>query len=533
MRRKVWYNSEFMRLKSKHRGNPDGALLRGAHGEELLASLRKAEKEIERLRVVERARKHSQQMLEELTYDLKERVKELNCLYSVSSMVERQDITLDDILQGTVNIIKNAWQYPEIACSRIVLQHGTYQTDNFRETQWRQSKQIVVAGREIGLLEVCYLQQRPERDEGPFLREERSLINVIAERIAEIIEQRRAEEALRESEAQNKALISAIPDMMLWLNEKGIVLGVHAGQFTDLPPDFEDMVGQDIHTLGRRKMLPRRFAEQGMLFIERTLATDRPHIFEQHFSEGGPGRDVEIRTVVVGKNQVLCMVRDITQRKRLEREIIEISGREQRRIGQDLHDSLCQHLAGIGFLGKVLEKKLGSGSQANAEDASEIVHLIDQAITLTRSFARGLNPVMLDADGLVWALSELAVNTERLFGITCRFLNEKPIPAQDNDVSLHLYRIVQEALNNAIKHGKADRITISATEDERGVVISVKDNGVGLTGSTTLGKGMGLSIMKYRASIIGAALDVRNDEGGGVIMTCTLPAAPQDNHRRE
>ncbi|HAR95511.1 MAG TPA: hypothetical protein DCR97_06055 [Deltaproteobacteria bacterium] len=496
------------------------------HPKELLAALKEAEREIERLRVVERARKQSQRVLEQLTNDLKERVKELNCLYSISSMVERQDMTLEEILQETVNIIPNAWQHPEITCSRIALQQRVYRTENFRQTPWRQSKQIVVAGREIGSLDVCYLRKRPERDEGPFLKEERSLLNAVAERIGEIIERRRAEDALRESEAQNKALVSAIPDMMLWLDSNGVVLGIHGGQFTDLPPGFSDMIGHDIYTLGHRKMLPRRFVEQGMRYVERTLATDKPHIFEQHFSAGGLGRDVEIRTVVSGKNQVLCMVRDITQRKRLEREIIEISGREQRRIGQDLHDSLCQHLAGIGFLGKVLEKKLGTGNRATPEDASEIVHLIDEAITMTRSFARGLNPVMLEADGLMWALAELAANTERLFGITCRFQNQGALLVRDNDVSLHVYRIVQEALNNAIKHGKADRIIIKASTDEKGAMISVKDNGVGLAGGTSLGKGMGLSIMKYRASIIGAALDVRNDEDGGVIMVCTLPTAP-------
>jgi signal transduction histidine kinase len=497
-----------------------------AYEEGLLAALREAEKEIERLRVVERARKQSQRTLEQLANDLKERVKELNCLYSISSMVERQDITLEEILQETVNIIPDAWQYPEITCSRIALQKRTYQTDSFRQTRWCQSKQIVVAGRKIGTLDVCYLKRRPERDEGPFLKEERSLLNAIAERIGEIIERRRAEDALRESEAQNKALVSAIPDMMFWLDDKGVVLGVHAGQFTDLPADFEEMIGQDIYTLGQRKLLPRRFVEQGMRYVERTLATEKPHVFEQHFSVGGLGRDVEIRTVVSGTDQVLCMVRDVTQRKRLEREIIEISGREQRRIGQDLHDSLCQHLAGIGFLGKVLEKKLGGGNQAIPEDASEIVQLIDQAITMTRSFARGLNPVMLEADGLMWALTELAANTERLFGITCRFESREPLLVQDNDVSLHLYRIVQEALNNAIKHGKADRIIIGASADGKGAVISVRDNGVGLTGGTSLGKGMGLSIMKYRASIIGATLDVRNDESGGVIMVCALSTAP-------
>lgn len=516
-----------MRVKPKRRGNSNSALLRGSHEEELLAALRKAEKEIERLRVVERTRKHSQRMLEQLTYDLKERVKELNCLYAISSMVERADISLEEILQETVNIIPDAWQYPEITCSRIALKDRTYQTENFRDTRWRQSKRIVVAGREIGSLDVCYLQRKPERDEGPFLKEERSLIDVIAERIGEIIERRRAEAALRESEAQNKALVSAIPDMMLWLNEKGVVLGLHVGQFTDLPQGFADIVGKDMYVLCHGGILPRRFVEQGMLYVERTLTTEMPHVFEQHLSIGDVGRDLEIRTVASGTNQVLCMVRDITQRKRLEREIIEISGREQRRIGQDLHDSLCQHLAGIGFLGKVLEKKLRNGNEATPEDASEIVHLIDQAITLTRGFARGLNPVMLDADGLMWALTELSSNTERLFGITCRFQSERPLLVQDNAVALHLYRIVQEALNNAIKHGKADRIVITALGDERVAAVSVKDNGVGFTGSTSHGKGMGLSIMKYRASIIGAALDVRNNEDGGVSMVCTLPIAPQ------
>jgi signal transduction histidine kinase len=516
-----------MRVKPKRRGNSDSALLKGAREEELLAALKKAEKEIERLRVIERARKHSQQMLEQLADDLKERVKELNCLYSISSMVERQDISLEEILLETVNTIPDAWQYPEITCGRIALHDQTYQTDNFRETQWRQSKQIVVAGREIGSLDICYLQRKPERDEGPFLKEERSLINVIAERIGEIIERRRAEDALRESEAQNKALVSAIPDMMLWLDEKGVVLGLHVGQFADLPHTFSDIVGNDMHVLCHRKILPRRFVEQSMLYVERTLATEMPHIFEQHLSIEDIGHDLEIRTVVSGKKQVLCMVRDVTQRKRLEREIIEISGREQRRIGQDLHDSLCQHLAGIGFLGKVLEKKIGNGNEALPEDASEIVHLIDQAITLTRSFARGLNPVMLDVDGLMWALEELASNTERLFGITCRFQTERPLLVQDNAVALHLYRIVQEALNNAIKHGKANYIIIAASGDEKAAVVSVKDNGIGLTHSTSHGKGMGLSIMKYRASIIGAALYVRNDEDGGVSMVCTLPTAPQ------
>jgi signal transduction histidine kinase len=215
-------------------------------------------------------------------------------------------------------------------------------------------------------------------------------------------------------------------------------------------------------------------------------------------------------------------VRDITVRKRLEREILEISGREQRRIGQDLHDSLCQHLAGVGFLCKVLEKKLAAAHPEGSTDAAEIVDLIDQAITLTRGFARGLNPVRLEADGLMFALSELASNAEKLFGIRCRFECEEPLLIDDSSTSTNLYRIVQEALNNSIKHGKADSVQIRFTTDGRINTLTVADNGLGFIKTPGHAKGMGMNIMSYRASMIGATLDIRGNESGGTVLTCSF-----------
>jgi signal transduction histidine kinase len=226
--------------------------------------------------------------------------------------------------------------------------------------------------------------------------------------------------------------------------------------------------------------------------------------------------------VVSRGNEVLGIVRDITRRKQLEREILEISNREQRRIGQDLHDSLCQHLAGIGFMGKALEKKISSTLSLETADVSEIVDLIDQAITLTKGYARGLNPVELQADGLMFALNKLSENVQRLFGVSCTFICNTPIYIHDNEMATHLYRIVQEALNNSIKHGKADTIVISLDKNGTTCLLTVSDNGVGIGKTRSYGKGMGLNIMQYRASMFGATLEIKCREPGGTDLICSF-----------
>jgi signal transduction histidine kinase len=228
--------------------------------------------------------------------------------------------------------------------------------------------------------------------------------------------------------------------------------------------------------------------------------------------------------VVSRGDEVLGMVRDITHRKRLEREILEISGREQRRIGQDLHDSLCQHLAGIGFLSKALEMQIRGGGKAKPGDAADIVSLVDQAITLTRGFARGLNPVRLEEEGLMNGLLELAANTERLFGIKCRVEFKEPILLRDDGAALHLYRIVQEALSNAIKHGKAEKVIIGFRREGSLSILTVKDDGVGFVKTANHGGGIGLNIMNYRASMIGASLGIGDSPDGGALLVCSFQA---------
>ena len=191
-------------------------------------------------------------------------------------------------------------------------------------------------------------------------------------------------------------------------------------------------------------------------------------------------------------------VRDITERKRLEREILEISDREQRRIGHDLHDGLCQHLAGIELMSQVLEQKLAPQSKDAAKRAGDIAKNVREAIGQTRSLARGLSPVTLESEGLTSALHELAVNTEKLFNVRCRFDGDLLVTVHNHAVATHLFRLAQEAVSNAIKHGKARRISIHLKADPGRIYLAVNDNGRGFPAEIPKSKGMGLRIMQSR-----------------------------------
>jgi signal transduction histidine kinase len=219
---------------------------------------------------------------------------------------------------------------------------------------------------------------------------------------------------------------------------------------------------------------------------------------------------------------VLAGFYDITERKRLEKEILEISGREQRRIGQDLHDDLCQNLAGIAVMLSAFEKNLGDIDPELASRASSISQYINDTIVRTKSLARGLYPAALDESGLAYMLQELSNNIQGQFGIECVLSVEEKVVPDDSSVALNLYRIAQEATNNAIRHGNPSLIEIDYISNEDEVVLSVHDNGKGFPKNAEPPKGMGLRIMNYRANMIGAKLDIRQGASTGVTLMCIL-----------
>jgi signal transduction histidine kinase len=211
--------------------------------------------------------------------------------------------------------------------------------------------------------------------------------------------------------------------------------------------------------------------------------------------------------------------------RRLEQKILEISEGERRRIGHDLHDGLGQHLTGIALLAKALRQRLAGLRLPEAQQAERIAELVNESIGWTRDLARGLSPVTLECDGLPPALEELADNASSLLGITCTCTCDEGEFHLDGEAALHLYRIAQEAINNSVKHGRARNVTVGLRTEDGQVVMTVVDDGSGLSDKTRQHPGIGLQIMQYRARMIGATLSVKRvGLGGGTVVRCAIPA---------
>jgi signal transduction histidine kinase len=225
------------------------------------------------------------------------------------------------------------------------------------------------------------------------------------------------------------------------------------------------------------------------------------------------------------RQRTAALTREIGERASLEKEILEISEREQRRISHDLHDSLCQHLTATALAGQVLDEKLAARLLPESADAAQIVTLLEEGIALARNIARGLHPIEMDSEGLMSALEEMAASVTDRFKVDCRFEFDSPVTIDDPGVAMHLYRITQEALTNAVRHAKARSISIRLTRKGDQAELTVADDGVGLPPRRASHPGLGIRIMAHRASMIRAAFDVRPGAAGGTVVTCVFPNA--------
>ena len=250
---------------------------------------------------------------------------------------------------------------------------------------------------------------------------------------------------------------------------------------------------------------------------ERRRAQESLNEYRHHLEELVQTRTVEITQA----NEKL--LQQIEERKRLEKEILNISEREQRRIGRELHDSIGQQFTGIAFMMKVLEQKLADKFSDEAAGAAEIKELVNQAMDQTRGLAKGLHPVDLDAGSLTAVLQELAATTEKMFGVRCALECDETVPIDDAEVATHLYRIAQEAITNAVKHGKAKNIRVELARKKDETVLTVENDGRDFPEEPeSRGAGMGLHIMNHRADIIGASLDICKAAKDGTILTCSF-----------
>jgi len=336
-----------------------------------------------------------------------------------------------------------------------------------------------------------------------------------------------AQTAIKDREERLRAILETAVEGIITIDERGIIESVNTAAERIFGYSAKEIIGKNVSVL---MPSPHREAHDG--YLENYLRTGHAKIIGIGREVAGRRKDgtlfpmdLSVSEVKLAARRVFTgFIRDITERKQLEREILEISDREQRRIGQDLHDGLCQHLAGIELMSQVLAKKLEPQSKVYAKQVMDIASHVRDAISHTRSLARGLSPVTIESEGLTSALLELATNTEKIFQVQCRCDLDEPVVIHDHSVATHLFRIAQEAVSNAIKHGRARRIVIALRKSAGRITLNISDNGKGLRKQPAKNKkGMGLRIMQSRASMIGGAMAIEPNAKGGVSVTCAVP----------
>jgi len=328
-----------------------------------------------------------------------------------------------------------------------------------------------------------------------------------------------------QSEAQLRAILDHAVEGIIVIDEHGIIQTFNKAAQSMFGYEASEVVGRNVSML-----MPEPFQSQHDHSMRRYHETGQPRIIGIGREAVGKKKngtifplDLSVSEVHVdGKRTYTGLVRDITNRKRLEREVLDVSEREQRRIGYELHDGVCQELAGVAFLAQTMESRLAAGNRVTAEDAAEIRKLLQQAVGHARALSRGLQPVDPQPGGLGAALQQLAVDTSEYHKISCQFCGDPHINLADKQAATHVYRIAQEAIRDAIQHGKATCIAIDLSTTKGIITLTVVDNGVGLGEDGRYREEMVMRMMHHRARVIGAELSINPRWPGGVKVACAL-----------
>jgi signal transduction histidine kinase len=220
----------------------------------------------------------------------------------------------------------------------------------------------------------------------------------------------------------------------------------------------------------------------------------------------------------------LARIASLERAQELEREILRTSEQEQQRIGRDLHDSLGPHLAAIGYAVTFLENELRRRGQPEVATTGKIQEMVKEALALTRSMARGIHPAEMDGSGLAMALDEMASTISNLTGVAVSFWETGNTCVDDSEAAMHLFRIAQEAVNNATKHGRAKNVSISLITSDGSTRLVIADDGIGIPKSAIFTRGIGLQSMKYRARAVHGNLKIDSTPNEGTVVVCEMPA---------
>ncbi len=521
-------------------------------------------------------RRKAEEVLRQKTHALGERVKELKCLYRISDLVEKPGVSLEEILQGTINLIPPAWQYPEVTCARLNLEGQDYRTQNFSETRWKKTSDIFVDGKPIGTLEVGYLEEKPEADDGPFLNEERYLIKEIAERLGHIAERKSVDEALRESEERFRNITDAAQDAIVILDNQGNISFWNRSAENIFGYKREEVLGKNLHKV----IVPENFHESAYEGLKKFQGTGQGPVIGKTLElsavkKGGKEFPVEISVSSVkirGAWNAIGVARDISERKSAQ-EKIEAAHRELERKNIQLNQAIEQanqmameaesaNRAKSEFLANMsheirtpMNGIIGMTELALTTDltneqreylgmvktsAESLLILINDILDFSKIEARQLELEEMDFDlrtALENAADILAVRAHYK-GLELTFHIKPDVPTALSGDPARLRQIIVNLAGNAIKFTEKGEVVIRVgmeKEEEASVVLhcTVSDTGIGIPAdkledifesfsqvdsSNTRkyeGTGLGLTISKQIVEMMGGRIWVESEPAKG------------------
>jgi signal transduction histidine kinase/ligand-binding sensor domain-containing protein len=509
---------------------------------------------------------------------LNDQVKELDCLYGISRLAGRQGISLEEVLQGAVELIPQTLKHPEIACARIVLAEQEYRTENFQETAWQQTTAIRAHDEQAGMIQICYLEESPGGDEGPFLKEEHALLDVIAERLGRIAERLHAEYELRRTRDELSTLLAVSQDVVSTL-DLDLLLGLIMNQLKKVV-DFDAV---SIHLLVGNVLELRAFQFARVIGVappQRLLYDEMPVFREMIASLKGfvlvdlqrePGlmsaiidnsdegftdippsvrsfmaAPLAVRSTGIGMLAVSSASQNVydqeslnllqafanqaavaVENAQLYAKAQETATLEERtRLARELHDSATQALYSAMLFSETARKLTTAGDLQSAQHYQDRVsQVVQQALKEMRLLVYELRPPELETEGLVSALQLRLDAVENRVGMEAR-LSAGELPALPPEVTESLYRIALEALNNALKHAQADAIAVNLHSEGKVVSLEVADNGQGFDPNTVQGGGgMGLIGIQERVDRMEGELiiDSAPDRGTSLRVSVEVP----------